>query len=172
MIGKLGYFTSNRLLGKKHTRYEDAFVFSEEFLLDNHAIEGDLDIGGIDFEEVGGLLDCEGFGEIGVALVGGVAEDMEEAAGDAFVRGWGDAVGLGDAIGSFEADSFDIVAEEIGIRFDDFERCHFIFMIDFGCHEGRDAVFLQEHDDITSADLGHITFADSEGFFECDAFDV
>lgn len=90
----------------------DAVVLGE-------AVEGGGDQGRVNGEEFGGFFDQVGLRGVGVAVVRHLVEGVDNASFEAGGVIGGEAEGLGDFVGGFEAHAEDVAGEAVGVGLDD-----------------------------------------------------
>ena len=104
-------------------------------------VGGDVQVGGALFRDLRG--DRED-----VALLVVLFEYIEDVGLDPLERGRVHAELEGDLVGGLEADAPDVEAELVGVRLEDRERPVAVLPVDLRGQARRDAVLLEEHDEV------------------------
>ena len=97
-----------------------------------------------DAQQLAGLLRQLLGRQVDVALVGGLAEHVGHAGGDALGGIVGDAQLAGDLVGRDEADAVDLACQPVGVGLHDLDGVVAVRLVDLDCQPGRDVVALQE----------------------------
>lgn len=119
------------------------------------AVEGGGDQAGGYGEEFGGFLNEVVLGGVGMAVVRHFVEGVDDAGFEAGGVVSGEAEGLGDFVGGFEAHAENVPREAVRVGLDDLKGFRAVGFIDFDGEVGGDTVPVQEEHDVFDLFLFH-----------------